>query len=282
MTSSTMSWRKGKGERAKGMVPLAAGCLLSSLMLAPFALFAQFDTMIFEPKVPQAQCRQELDAFLDIVDPTQPERTIALVQQFVERFPDSGLLSQVYRRKMKAYKELNDYQGTVVAGEKALELNPHDVDVLLTLAVVIPHGYRDSQPSSSRLDKAKSYAQRALEEIQTLKAAKTVALDQWLMVTAQMKAIAHEALGIVAFKRSRYRESVTELEECTRLNPVADGTQYYRLGIAYLFSGDSFRAKAALQRAVELGPDVVRKSAQEQLELMAVNPQLLRSSGRER
>lgn len=80
-----------------------------------------------------------------------------------------------------------------------------------------------------------------------------------------MKAMAHEVLGIVAFERGHYAESVAEFETCTRQNPAANGAQYYRLGIAYLFKGDYDQAKVALQRASQLGPEIVRAKAERQL-----------------
>lgn len=53
--------------------------------------------------------------------------------------------------EMKAYKELDDYKNAV-AGEKALELNPHDVDALLTLANVPPYGIKESDRSAGIFD----------------------------------------------------------------------------------------------------------------------------------
>ncbi len=220
----------------------------------------------------KAQSRQELDAFLDIVQFSQTEKIVSLTTQFGERFPKSEFLSQVYRMQMKAYKGLNDYKNTVAAGEKALELNPHDADTLLTLVNVLPYGIHGSDDSSAILGKAESYARRALDEISSLKSARTVPLAEWLKVTAQMKASAHEALGIIAFRRGHYSKSVAEFEICTSQNPFADGAQFYRLGMAYLFNGNPGQARAALKRASELGPDIVSLRAEEQLGKIKIKP----------
>jgi len=80
-----------------------------------------------------------------------------------------------------------------------------------------------------------------------------------------MKAGAHEALGMIEFKRGRYSESVAEFEKSTRQNPLAGGALFYRLGMAYLFSGSPNQARTALRRASELGPEAVRTKAEEQL-----------------
>jgi tetratricopeptide (TPR) repeat protein len=242
-------------------------CGFSFLLFAAFpsSLLGQFDMMIFQSQAPQAQCRQELDSFLDIVEATQAEGVISSAARFKKQFPESEFLSQVHRMEMKAYKGLNDYKNTVGSGERALAINPHDVDTLLTLANVLPHGVKEGDDSQDVLSKAENYARRALDNISSLKAARTVSLADWLDLISQMKSSAHEALGMIAFKRGRYSESVAELEEGTRLNPVADGAQYFKLGTAYLLNGDPAKAKTALERAFHLGPEVVKSLAQEQL-----------------
>jgi tetratricopeptide (TPR) repeat protein len=238
--------------------------LVAILYLLPFPLAAQFDTVLIERKPAQAQSRQELDAYLDMVESHEPEKTVSLAAGFAKQFPDSEFLGYVHSLEMDAYLALNDYQNSVAAGEKALERNPKDANALLKLAKVLPNGAKETD-SSTILDKAENYARKAIEEISALKAPRTLSLAEFRRVTAQMKATAHEALGIIAFKRGRYPESVAEFERSTGENPMADGALFYRLGMAYLFSGNLNQAKTALKRALELGPEVVRTKAEEQL-----------------
>ena len=238
--------------------------LVAILYLLPFPLAAQFDTVIIERKPAQAQSRHELDAYLDMIESHEPEKTVSLAARFAKQFPDSEFLGYVHGLEMDAYLALNDYQNSVAAGEKALEWNPKDANALLKLAKVLPNGVKETD-SSAILDKAENYARKAIEEVSALKAPRTLPLAEFRRVTAQMRATAHEALGIIAFKRGRYAESVAEFERSTGENPVADGALFYRLGMAYLFSGNLDQAKTALKRALELGPEAVRTKAEEQL-----------------
>jgi hypothetical protein len=239
---------------------------LTLLMLEPPCSQAQFDMLVFERRPPQARSREELNAVLDIVQAEDRNQIVFLCAEFRKQFPGSEFLGQVYRMEMHAYGRLDDYQKTVEAGEKALEMNSHDVDALLTLANVIPNGVNDpTVESAALLDKAEGYGRRALEEISGLKATRGVPLDTWRKLTGRMKSSAHEALGFIAFKRGRYAESVAELEKSVSLNPEPGGSVFFRLGVAYLYEGKPLEAQVALERSSQLGPELIRAKAEEQL-----------------
>ncbi len=222
--------------------------------------------VVFEKRPPQAKSREELNAVLNIVQTKDSQKIFSLCADFRKQFPTSEFLGHVYRAEMHAYASLNDSQKVVATGEKALEVNSHDVDPLLTLANAIPNGVRDPTPESTALlDKAESYARRALDEIDGLHATRGVTLDQWRKLTGRMRSSALEALGVVAFKRGNYSASVEELEKAIRLNPEAGGSLFFRLGVAYLSAGKLLEAQVALERSSTLGPEYIRAKAQEQL-----------------
>jgi tetratricopeptide (TPR) repeat protein len=239
--------------------------VVTALLSAALPLPAQFDLVMIEPKPPQAQTRQELDSYLDILLSKQPEKIVSLASQFPKQFPESDFLAHVHRLEMKAYQDLNDYRNSVTAGQKALSRNPNDAETLLMLAKVLCSGTGESQDSVDILDKAENYARKAIQEITALRAPRTLALTEFQKLIGRMNATAHESLGVVAFKRGLYSESITELQISTSQNPVPDGTQFYRLGMAYLFGGSPDQAKVALRRASALGPEVVRLRAEARL-----------------
>ena len=57
-------------------------------------LSAQFDMVMVDPKPPQAQSRQELDTYLDIVQSHEPARIVSLASRFAKQFPESEFLGQ--------------------------------------------------------------------------------------------------------------------------------------------------------------------------------------------
>jgi len=240
--------------------------ILNGVMLRPPRVEAQFDMVILEKRPPQAQSREELNAVLDIVQSTDPKKIVSVCADFRTRFPTSEFLGHVYRMEMHAYGTLDEARRMIEAGQKALELNSHDVDALLTLANTVPNGVNNlSAESTALLDKAEGYARQALQEIDGLKATRGVPLDKWRKLTGRMRSSAQEALGFIAFKRGRYAESVTEFEKSIRFNPEAGGAVFFRLGIAYSYDGKPLEAQVALERSFQLGPDLIRTKAKEQL-----------------
>ena len=225
--------------------------------------YGQLDVMVFQEKAPQAQTRDELFAFLDLVDNEHANKLLALSDGFLERFPKSEFLAFVHRLRMNAYREMSDLENAVRAAEKALELNPQDINVLLGVANLLPQ--QTTRPSSVVLSTAEDYAQRALKEIAALKAPRTLSLDNWEKAISTMNASAHCAIGVVALKRGRYSDSVSAFEICTKQDAMASGLQFYMFGIALLADRNVERAIAALRRAAEMGPESVKAHAEGQL-----------------
>jgi tetratricopeptide (TPR) repeat protein len=243
--------------------------ILALLTFLPCLLLAQFDMVIFEKRSPQARSREELNAVLDIVQTSDPKNIVTLCSEFRKEFPTSEFSGHVYRMEMHAFEVLNDYQKVIEVGGKALEVNPHDVDALLTLASTIPNGINDlSAESAVMLDKAERYARQALDEISELKATRGVTLEKWRKLTGRMRSSAQEALGFIAFKRGHYADSVAALEKAIRFDPEAGGAVFFRLGVAYLYNGKPLEAQVVLERSCQLGPEFIRTKAKEQLAII--------------
>ena len=172
---------------------------------------------------------------------------------------------------MHAYRSLEEVEKTVEAAEKALAANPLDVDTLLTLASVLPNQNAGAKDFDFVLQRASDCATRALQELAVLKASRSVLLSDWRAFLRRSRASAHESLGVVAFKREDYAESVKQFEQCVQENPVQEGSQLFRLGVAYQFTGNKDKALAALERAMVLGPDVVLCQGQVSAKRIAQN-----------
>jgi len=246
--------------------------VLFALLVPTPAVAATIESYFIEPKPPQAQSREEFKAYLDVAQAEGPQRSIDLATRFVEQFSRSEFLGQVYRLKMHAYRSLGDAEKTIEAGEKSRTANPFDVDTLLTLASVLPSHLVDTDFNET-LERAEACANRALQELSGLKASRAVSLSEWRAFLRRMRASAYESLGVVAFKREKYAESVQSFERCIQENPTAEGSQFFRLGVAYQYTGQRDRAIAALERAITIGPEIVGAKARVQLqELQASKP----------
>jgi tetratricopeptide (TPR) repeat protein len=232
--------------------------------------WAQFDQLVSAKQAPQAQSQQELDDYIEILYAAPPQKRIQSIGTFLNNYPDSNLKGIVYQRLMLAYQEMGDYQALIDCGEKALKVQPENLNTLLTLADVIPNGVSGSGADDSfRLDRAEQYARQVFEGIERIKLPRSMPLQLWQTLSSEMEASAHEALGHVASKRGHWQEAIAEFEKAIGKNPSPRGRQFYRLGVAYMLAGNDQSAQAALHQAVKLGPDEIRRMADAVLKRVA-------------
>ena len=69
-----------------------------------------------------------------------------------------------------------------------------------------------------------------------LNSLRSVSPQRWQELRLEMEASAHEALGHVATKRGKLQEAILEFERAVQQNPVPQGSQFYRLGVAYMLA----------------------------------------------
>jgi tetratricopeptide (TPR) repeat protein len=226
---------------------------------------AQFGPVRDPGKVPQAQTQQELDQYLEILTAGEFGERIAAVEQFARLYPESALVGAAYQHQMLAYEAANDAEGVVRAGRRALPLLPDNLQTLLTLSAAIPNTAGAGPEGARLLEEARGYAQRALVMLEQFRVPREFSVEESERMRGEMRARAHESLGHVAGKLGDWQTAAAEFEEAIRHSPVPEGRQYFRLGVACAFQNQPDRAGEALQKAVELGPDVIRARAREQL-----------------
>src|SRR5689334_1543207 len=98
--------------------------------------------------------KAEEDAYKAFYDARagDPANQVRLGEDFISKFPDSHYLGTVYSQLMNAYMSVNQQDKMFAAGEKAIELNPDDVDALSLLAMALPR-----RPGSDPAAAAKQY-----------------------------------------------------------------------------------------------------------------------------
>jgi len=223
---------------------------------------AQFEPLLSPRQASQAQSAQELDEYIEIVDAPSAREKVTLVEAFAQRYPASQLLGAAYQYQMLAYRELNDYNGVIQSGERALKLHPDNLNTLLTLANVLPNGVPSGTGKDPRLDQAEGYARLVFQGIERMKLPRSVSPQRWQELRLEMEASAHEALGQVASKRGNLQQAISEFQEAVQQSPTPQGSQFYRLGVAYMLAHRYDSASEALDRAAQLGPNEIRKMAE--------------------
>jgi len=132
-------------------------------------------------------------AFTKIEQEGNLDTKIGLLLDFEKQFPQSKALVEVYKLLAGAYEQKNDLVKTVEAGEKALKIDPENVDVLLKVAVNLGKQGRD-------LDKAVAYAQKAVDTLAKNKTAPPPLQytdAQWKQRNADLEPYAKQILAYV-------------------------------------------------------------------------------------
>lgn len=227
---------------------------------------AQFGPLVDPGSAPQARTQDEFDAYLEVLATEGPDQRLAAAAAFVNGYPRSALEGLVAVQQMEAYRELGDFPGVLDRGGRVLTLLPDNLRALLTLAAAIANQVGDSPDAQRQLEHAEVHARHALDVMHRKQIPRSIPLAEWKRFRAGLASEAHEALGHVATKQDDSERAVREFERAVELNPIAEGRQWFRLGVAYALDGRSSRAITALRQAVELGPPLIRKRASQALE----------------
>jgi len=101
---------------------------------------------------PEAKAMDKLDA------ETNQEAKATLLLDFIKTYPQSKVLGDVYIQLLEIYRQKNDTAKVVEYGEKAIALDPENITALLAVS-------RNYSIEKKNLDKAVSYAQRAVDTV---------------------------------------------------------------------------------------------------------------------
>jgi len=225
----------------------------------------QFGPLLSPAQAPQAQSEEELDAYLDIVASSDPRTTIKKAELFSSKYSQSQLLGIALQYEMIAQSKLGDMEGVLRSGEKALQLEPGNLNTLLTLAAFIPTRVAGRKDADNLLRRAEEYAQEALQGIDRTKISMEIPLKDCEVRKRGMQSEAHEALGQVALARNQGSRAISEFDAALKASPSPTGAQFLRLGVACAKVGQTARAQEAFRQASGLGPDAVRRLAEGQL-----------------
>lgn len=245
---------------------IAAICILLAVGARPVA--AQLGPLSDPAQAPQAKTQEEFDEYLSILSQTDARRMIGEVDAFAAAFPGSAFLGIAFQYQMHAFEQLGDFEGMLRAGRKALAANPENLNTLLTLAPALANAAMQRADRDALRAQAQSYANRALAGIEKTHAPRQMPLEEWQAEKRTMQANAHETLGVVALDRADAATAIQEFETAVALQPVPEGAQFLRLGVAYAAGGRVEEAQKSLSRASELGPAVVRNLAMNEMKTL--------------
>jgi tetratricopeptide (TPR) repeat protein len=166
---------------------------------------------------------------------SDPKAIISSGNSFVQKFPASEYNSEVYARMTNAYREMGNEDKMFEMADKALKLNPNNVDVLSLMAYSIPRRIDPNNlDSRQKLAQAEIYANRALSLIPTMPKPTNLTDEQFTTAKNAELSSCHSGLGLVDFYQHNLTGMITELEQAVKLDPTPDPTDQFLLGFAYV------------------------------------------------
>jgi len=209
---------------------------------------------------------------------TDMNKKIQLGEDFLTKYPQSRYRPTVYSMLTMIYLATNQVPKALETGDKELQLNPNDVQVLAALSRAIPRALsKDTQEPRKQLAKAEEYGRRAIEVMPTIPKPQGVTDETFALAKNDALSMAHSGLGVTYFRLAKYPEAISELEQAVKLDPAKepDPVNYYVLAVANENASHFDDAAAAftkcaaltsqLQAACKAGADDAKKKGQTQL-----------------
>ena len=157
---------------------------------------------------------------------------IKLGEGFIQKYPSSQHVEGIYSRLAQLYFNAQNYDKMQAAADKALALNPDDVNVLVLMGWFIPHNYNpDDLGAERRLDIAEKYETHALAVLPSITKPAGITDEQFDKTKTELTSQAHSGLGLVYFRRQQYENSVKELQQSTQIGSQPDPVDFYVMGV---------------------------------------------------
>jgi tetratricopeptide (TPR) repeat protein len=186
-----------------------------------------------QPAAPKVDPAEEgaYKAFFD-AGASSPDTRIQLGTDFLTKYPMSRYAESVYAGVVQAYYAKQDWKAFYAEADKGIAAYPDDVTMLAIVGWVIPHVFDPSSAdASANLDKAEKYEKHAIEVIGAMPKPAALTDDQFAQTKSVVLSEAHSGLGLVYFRRQKWSDSVSELQQATQAAATPDATDYYVMGI---------------------------------------------------
>jgi tetratricopeptide (TPR) repeat protein len=185
----------------------------------------------------QPKSQAEAEALQKIVNATDPAEQIQAVDELLQKFKDTEYKAIVLGIQASAAFQMNDRDKVIVYGEKALEANPQNYQVMVMMAQALAQGTRefdlDREEKLARVEKLATDAIAVLDVAQ--KPNPQVTDEQWTQEVTNFKADATVALGMADAARKSFDDAITHFQAALVLRP--DQVTTLRLAQAYNNAG---------------------------------------------
>ncbi len=240
----------------------------NALLMAILTLAPSSAQMIVQPagkSVPQAETREELDAFGIILDSGSPQAILAAAKGFRSLFPKSQFYEYACVAEMQAAMDLPDTRLAEQTASVILKLNPNNPEALLTLGEVNVAAFETSAGVDAALaEHAVEYARASVDRLRALSLPPLGDSHTWLRTKRAMLARAHLVLAQVAIRQGQWETAENELQTVVELVPSSKA--YLLLSRVYGQTNRREQALAATKKADSLAAAALADKGSQVLE----------------
>ena len=205
-----------------------------------------------KPRLGVPQSQVELDDFNKIKAEPDPAAKKKLIDDFAQKYPDSGLRAYAFQEGAYLGRQSNNLDMMSEYGEKSLEAWPENFVLRTELG--------SAYAQRNLPDKAESQAERAIELVLDAQKPPQLSEDQWAQGRKQVLGTNFSTLGFVHLRRAQAitdaanrkveaEKAVAPLKKALEHLPT-DDFSLYGLGFAYVFINDYSNAESNLAKAV--------------------------------
>jgi tetratricopeptide (TPR) repeat protein len=181
----------------------------------------------------QAKSQAEVEAVQKIAQATDAVTQIAAVDELLQKFKDTEFKAVALQIQTSAAFQMNDRDKVIIYGERALEANPQNYQVMVMMAQAIAQGTREFDlDREEKLKRVETLADGAITALATaVKPNPQIADADWEQEKKNFESDATIAKGMADAARKDYEGAITHFEAASTIKP--DVVTTLRLAQAY-------------------------------------------------
>jgi tetratricopeptide (TPR) repeat protein len=216
---------------------------------------------------PSKQETKAIKAFRD-AQPADADKKTQLGEDFIASYPQSRFRPEVVTWLARAYLTKGQVDKLQAEGDKELALTPNNPLSLALLGSNLARVVTASTPDLQKhLDQAEEYCKKSLEVLATLQKPADTSDEKFTAAKNETSGLAYSGLGTVAFRRGKFTDAISDLEQSVKLSGGNDPVDYYLLGKSNEASTNFSEALAAYAKcaAITSGMQSACKSSMEDM-----------------
>jgi len=161
------------------------------------------------------------------------DKKTQLAEDFITTYPQSRYRQEVVVWLAQAYATKGQVDKLQAEADKEMAMTPINPASLALLGSNLSRAVTPSTPDLQKhLDQAEIYCKKSLELVATAQKPADLPENKFTEAKDQTSAVAYSGLGTVAFRRQKYTDAISNLDQAVKLSGGTDPVNYYLLGKA--------------------------------------------------